>query len=69
MLIMILNSECGYKTKYIKRNCEEIDIDEDKNKYNVDSVNPDGFVKIGIMICVRRGQRLLMSFRKCYTGE
>lgn len=29
MLIMIINSECGYKTKKI---CEEIDINEDKKK-------------------------------------
>ena len=38
-------------------------------KYNFDSVNPDGFIKNDIMICVRRGQRLPMSFRKCCTGE
>ena len=57
------------KQSILKEICEEIDINEDLKKYNVDSVNPDGFIKIGIMIYVRRGQRLTMSFRKCYTGE
>ena len=57
------------KQSILKEICEEIDINEDLKKYNVDSVNPDGFIKIGIMIYVRREQRLPMSFRKCYTGE